>query len=104
MCAGGHPHGDSLLPLQSASCPGLLPSGTHCWFGPVQSSLRLSSVPMLMLQEQLHRYPTTNYGLKDIHLVFPQVSRESLSLNHFYKYEHLSFPSPEASGATELAG
>lgn len=57
MCAGGCPHRHSLLPLQTASCPGLLPSGTpHYWFGLVQSSLVLSHVCTVMLRERLGRY------------------------------------------------
>lgn len=53
--AGGCPHGDSLSPLQSASCPGLLPPGIpRYWFRPVQFSLVL--LPVRCLPEWLCRY------------------------------------------------
>lgn len=62
VCAGGHPHGDSLLSLQSARCPGLLPSGTrHYWFSSVWC---LFHIPTLMLQEELHRYQNVSLCFK----------------------------------------
>lgn len=83
MCAGGHPHGDSLLSLQSASCPGLLPSGTRrYWF---------SSVRRYLLSEHW-RSKSSYTDIKSFHYIlnelqqvqFPvmpaQITRRSLSL------------------------
>lgn len=100
VCAGGRPHGDSLLLLQSASCPGLLPSGTpHYWFRLVQSSLVLSHVWTLMLREQISnicRYQN-DCVLKDVHLVqfsvvLGQFSRASLSVIAEISSFHLQRP------------
>lgn len=45
MSAGGHCHGDPMLPLQPDSCPGLLYSGNvHDWIRWVKSSLVLHVV------------------------------------------------------------
>lgn len=83
MCAGGHPRGDSLLSLQSASCPGLLPSGTrHPSF---------SSVRCYLLSEHW-RSKSSYTDIKSFHYIlnkvqrvqFPvtpaQISRRSLSV------------------------
>lgn len=88
VCAGGRPHGNSLLPLQSASCPGLLPSGTPLdWFRLAQSSLVLSRAWALMLRERPRSYQNDS---KDLQLV--QFCAASLSIIAEISSFHLQRP------------